>query len=475
MRICPFCKSNIEENWYYCRICNKPLIANLGSALDISFRYPSERLEYNHAELEENEEDFDVIIINDKEIDQQIKKINGILETKETLREPIPGSLLLEKSSLYYKKRDLVNAETNLKLALRNFKEEDDKLNISICYNELGLIQEDNGFFDQAIYNFNRSLEILRKLNDVHKIAMILNNLGNTYYLLNDLEHSYKYYQEALHLSEKENLKFEEIKSASNLVEVLYELKDYKRIERILGSNAQFFNENEDFYGIVYTQIKYGKLYFLQGDYDLSYQHLKDALELIKKTNNTVSIYVKAKLEWEIFYFLGKLHILWENIHDAENLLLQSLEAVRIFGIRDNINEGKILEEIAKAYSVEGDDIRAVEFYKLSYDIFYKFGDNIKCADLKYKIAQLYSESKSNESAAVGYFEEALNIYESIGHTKEAAILLHKLGDYYLHKGMTTLALPNFERARDYFKDLEDNYNVNLLEEKMKSLKETSN
>ena len=474
MRICPFCKSNVEENWYYCRSCNKPLIANLESDLDRSFNYLSERKNYNQSALEDIEEDFDVAIIKDKEIDQKIKKINEILENKETLKEPIPGSLLLKKSSLYYKKRDLANAEKNLKLALKNFKEENDKLNIAICYNELGLIQEDNGFFDQAIYNFNRSLEILREHNDIHKIVMILNNLGNVYYLLKDLEHSYKYYQEALHLSEKENLKFEEIKSASNLVEVLFELKDFNRIERILDRNAQFFNENEDFYGIVYTQIKYGKLYFLQGkDYDLSYQHLKDALDLIKKGNSTVSIYVKAKLEWEVLYFLGKLQLLWENIHNAENLLLQSLEAVRIFGIRDNINEGKILEEIAKVYSVEGEDKRAVEFYKLSYDIYFKFGDNLKCAELKYKIAQLYSEMQCNESAAVEYFEEALKMYENLGHIKEVAILLHKLGDYYLHSGMTDLALPNFERARDYFKELEDNDNVNLLEEKMKSLTET--
>ncbi len=474
MRTCPFCKSNIEESWYYCRSCNKPLIANLEGALDRSFRYPSERLEFNYGELEENGEDFDDTILKNREIDLKIKNINHILENKETLREPIPGALLLEKSSLYYNKRDLVNAEKNLKFAIKNFKEENDELNISICYNELGLIQEDNGFFDQAIYNFNRSLEILRDLNESQKMVMILNNLGNIYYILKDLEHSYRYYQEALHLSENENLKYEEIKSTSNLVEVLYELKDYNRIARILDRNEQFFNENNDFYGIVQTRIKFGKLYFLQGeDYDLAFQQFQYGLALIKKASDNISIYIKAKLEWEIYYFLGKLHLLWENLQNAEDFLLQSLEAVRIFGIRDNINEGKILEEIAHVYSVEGDTKRAVEFYKLSYDIYYKFGNNIKCAELQYNIAELYSDSHRNESEAVGYFEEALKIYESLGHTKEAAILLHKLGDYYLHKNMSNLALPNFEKARDYFKELEDDYLVNILEEKIKSLAET--
>ena len=78
--------------------------------------------------------------------------------------------------------------------------------------------------------------------------------------------------------------------------------------------------------------------------------------------------------------------------------------------------------------------------------------------------------AEQNESEAVSYFEDALNLYESLGHTREVAMLLHKLGDYYLHKGMIALALPNFERAKDYFKDLQDDYSMNLLDEKIKSL-----
>ncbi|KKN45680.1 hypothetical protein LCGC14_0680700, partial [marine sediment metagenome] len=389
---------------------------------------------------------------------------------KEILGEPIPGSLFLEKSSLYYKKRDSSNSAKNLELALKNYKEDNDLLNIAICHNELGLIQEDDGFFEIGIYHFVRALEILKDLNDSQKIIKTLNNLGNAYYLIKDLENAYKFYQEALQLSKQENLRLEEIKSASNLVEVLYLLKDYDRIKRILARNAEFFKENEDVYGIILTDIKNGKLYFIMSkDYDLAYQHLNNALDLIKKIRNKVSIFVRAKLEWECFLYLGKLHLIWDNIIDAENSLLQSLEAVRIFGIRDNINEGEILEELAKIYSIKRDDKRAVEYYNLAYEIYYKFGDNIKCADLKYKIAQLYSNSEK-KSKALDYYEEALNLYEDLGHIKEAAILLHKLGDLYLNKEMINMAITNFTRARDYFKELQDDYNANFLEEKIKSI-----
>ena len=462
MRICPFCKSNIEESWYYCRSCNRPLIANLEN---------SERIEYNHAVWEEDGEIYDNVIIKDEEIDRNLKKIDDILENKEILGETIPGSLLLEKSSLYYKKRDLVNAEKNLELALKNFQEVNDDLNISICYNEIGLIQEENGFFDQAIYNFNRSLEILKELKDSPRIIKILNNLGNVYFLLKDLEHAYENYQEALQQSENENLKYEGIKSASNLVEVLYLLKDYDRIEKILSRNTEFFNQNEDLFGTIQTQIKYGKLYFIKGeDYDLAYQYFVSALELFKKMDETTSIYIRARLEWEVYYYLGMLYLIWDNLLEAENSLMQSLEAVRIFGIRENINEGKILEEMGRTHKLKGDNNRAVEYYKLSYEIYYKYGDKVKSADLKFKIGQLYSNSEDSESNAIVFFEEALNLYENMGHIKEAAILLHKLGDFYLHKGMINMSISNFKKARDYFKDLKDDDSIKLLEEKIKSL-----
>ncbi|MFX1310127.1 MAG: tetratricopeptide repeat protein, partial [Promethearchaeota archaeon] len=393
MKTCPYCGNPIEKSWSYCRSCNKPLITNLEDALDRKVKFPYDEPEIYHLDLEEEDENFDATIIKDNLINEKIKKIDETLERKEILGEPTPGSLLLEKSGLYYKMRDLPNALKNLELALKNFKEENDLLNVAICYNEMGIIQEDNGYFDQAIYQFNRSLEILEELDDKTKIIKVFNNLGNIYFLLKDLEHSYKYYQKAFKLSKQENLVYEEIKSSSNLVEVLYLLKDYDRIKKILARNIEFFKDKEDIYGIIQTQIKYGKLYYIMGeDYDKSYYHLTKALELVNTVKENISIYIKAKLEWECYLYLGKLYNLRDNNTKAEDLFLQSLEAVRIFEIGDNIKEGMILENLAELYVSQGDIEKAIEYYDLSREIFYKFGDNNKNAELKFKIGNLYLE-----------------------------------------------------------------------------------
>jgi len=471
MKTCPYCGNSIEPNWSYCRNCNKPLITNLEDALDRNVRFPYDEPEIYHLDLEEDSDTYDDIVIKDEEIEQKIKKIDETLERKEILGEPIPGSLLLEKSGLYYKKRDLPNASKNLELALKNFKEENDLLNVAICYNEIGIIQEDNGFFDQAIYQFNRSLEILKDLNDKPKIIKVLNNLGNIYFLIKNLEQSYNYYQEAFNLSQQENLIFEEIKSSSNLVEVLYLLQDYDRIRRILTRNLDFFKGNDDIYGIIQTHIKYGKLYYIMGEnYDESHQHLTKALELINRVRDNISVYIKAKLEWECYLYLGKIYKVRDNSTKAENLFLQSLEAVRIFEIGDNIKEGEILENLAELFISKGDIERAIDYYELSCEIFYKFGDNHKNAELKFKIGKIYLEFEEDTSKAIKFFEEALEIFEDLEYFKECAIILHKLGDIYIHKRMIETAISYFERARDYYRTIQDQYNANLLNEKIRSL-----
>jgi len=471
MKTCPYCGKPIENHWSYCRSCNKPLITNLEVALDQNVKFPYNEPESYHLDLEEESGKYDSIVIKDEEIEKKIKEVDEILERKEILGESIPGSLLLEKSSLFYKKRDLPKALQNLEFAIKNFEEDNDLVNIAICHNELGIIHEDNGYFDQAIYHFNRSLEILNELKDFHKIIKVLNNLGNIYFLIKDLEQSYNFYQKAFTLAQEHNLLFEEIKSSSNLVEILYLLKDYDRIKKILARNAEFFKNEEDIYGMIQTQIKYGKLYYKMGEnYEESYHYFTKALDIINTVKGTISIYVKAKLEWECYLYIGKIYHIQNNNTKAEDLFLQSLEAVRIFEIGDNIKEGEILENLAELYISKGDIEKAIEYFELSREIFYKFGDNSKNAELKFKIGKILLEFEEDTTKAINFFEEALEIYEDLEYFKQCAVILHKLGDIYLQKRINETALSYFERARNYYQNIQDDYNVNLLSEKIRSI-----
>jgi len=473
MNNCPFCKEPIKNYWTYCRNCNKPLITNVTDELNKRLFSLHKEDSYRSIDLEEEEEYYNINVIDDESIELELTQLEDQLSESEKLGKDM-GNLLLKKASLFYKKRDFPKALKNLELALENFLEEKDIINVIISHNELGLIHEETGFFDQAIYHFDRALNYLEELNDNTKKIQLLNNLGNVYYLINDLEHSYKYYQEALSLAEKESLEIEAIKTSSNLVEVLLSLKDFNRVKKILKINLEFFTKINDAYGVIQTRIKYGKFYYYLGEdyYDQSYKCLLSVIELINTLKSQISLITQKKLEWECFLYLGHLHSLWDNDLEAEDYFLKSLEAVRTFEVQENIKEGIVLEAIAKFYSLKGEDGKAIDYYSYSKDIYQKFGNKSKIAEMKYHVATIFQDYIQNEQKAILYYEEALEIFESVANAKMAAKILHKLGDIYVSKQMFEQALSNFERAKKFYADIEDEYNKNIVTEKVNSLKD---
>ena len=206
--------------------------------------------------------------------------------------------------------------------------------------------------------------------------------------------------------------------------------------------------------------------------YDQSFTSLTSALELVDGIKNHVSIFLRKKLEWECFLYLGYLHTLWDNL-EAEDYLLKSLEAVRTFEIQENVKEGIVLEAIAKFYSLKGEDKKAIDYFGYSKDIYQKFGDKLKIAEMKYHIAKIFQEYIQDDQKAIKYYEEALEIYENLNKSKIAADIHDKLGDLALSNFEYDLALSNFEVAKKLYTELEDDYNKTILDGKINSLKDT--
>ncbi|MFW9772359.1 MAG: tetratricopeptide repeat protein [Promethearchaeota archaeon] len=466
---CPYCKELIESYWLYCHKCGKPLITNLDDFLfdDSSSSYKDKSYFYTDFEQEPDKNS-----IEDKEIELKLLEIDNELRQRE-LQGEIMGKLLLKKASLYYKVRDFSKSLSNLELALKNFIEEKDLPQVAICHNEIGLIHEERGYFDQAIFHFEESLTILKNNKDNMKIVHVLNNLGNVYYLLKDLEKSYEYYQEALTLAEINHFELEAVKSASNLVEILFNFKDYDRISKILRRNSEFFEKNQDIYGLIQTLIKYGKLNYLLGEiyYEESYQYFNNALELIDNIRDKISVFLKAKLEWECYLYIGKLNLIWNNDELAEVNLIRSLEAIRTFEEEDHINQGIILESLAQLYLLKGEDKKSIEFLNYASNIYKKYGDKVKIAEIKSESARIYNTHLQDPNKAREYYEEALEIFETLNYIKQAAEILNKLGDLCLDNNKFQEASNYFNRSQLYYQDLQDQYNLDLISEKIKSLK----
>lgn len=472
MSYCPYCKNPLQPNWSYCHHCNKPLIVNLQN-----------RFERRAQSLSHFQHNFE------KEIDQrtdsspspsyrqdegylkEIMEIDTTLQEKQDLGAPV-GDLLLKKASVFYQNRNLNSALNILESALKSYEIEQDGLKIAIAHNEIGIIQEDLGLFDNSIYHFQNAIEELKKINEYSHLVQIYNNLANTHFALHELEDSFKYYTEAIQIAERENLLLERIKTSSNLVDVLILLKRYDAAKDILQSNLRFFQQQKDLYGMILTITKFGKLYYNLGSnyYEQAYQSFTDTLDLIDKIRPQISVYIGAQMEWECYYFLGKLNLLWNNDKSAEDFLLKSLESVRTFAIEENLIEGIILESLAELYEMGGKNEKAIDYFNLSIEIYEKYGDDNKIAENKYNIGHIYFDILENDQKALNYLEQSLEIYEYLGYTKEMADILHKIGDIFVYKEDLISALSYFRDAQKLYQDIFDAVNTDLVSEKIRSI-----
>ena len=115
--------------------------------------------------------------------------------------------------------------------------------------------------------------------------------------------------------------------------------------------------------------------------------------------------------------------------------------------------------------------VKSIEFYTLSCEIYYKFGDNKKCAQLKVNIGEKFYVFEEDKSRAIKYLEEALSIYEDLHYIKEKADVHKMLGDIYMINEIPDLALENYKSAQNSYMELQDEDNLKLLEEKIRSLR----
>ncbi|MHA1147063.1 MAG: tetratricopeptide repeat protein [Promethearchaeota archaeon] len=471
LHYCPYCKNPLEPNWSYCYYCNKPLLVNLQNNLKRKGHSISQF--QNNLEKIELQRGIDSLSNQKQEVEysRELLKLEQLLKKKELLGEPV-GDILLKKASLFYQNRDLNSALNILESALKGYETEENISKIAIAHNEIGIIQEDLGLFDSAVYHFQMAIDNLKKTDEFSNLVQIYNNLANVHFALHELEDAYKYYIEALQLAKRKNMIIEKIKTSSNLVDVLLLLNKFSEAKEILEYNLSIFKQQNDLYGITLTLTKFGKLYFNLGNnhYEQAYQSFNDALEIIKRIKARVSIYIVAQMEWECFYYLGKLHLSWNNDKTAEDFFLKSLEAVRTFEVDDSLIEGIILESLAELYEISGRNKKAIDYFKLAIQIYQKFGDDYKVAENKSNIAHIYFEILEDQKNALIFLEESLELFEYLDSTKEKADTLHKIGDIHVYNEDLSLALSYFKDALELYQEIFDAVNTDLISEKIRSI-----
>jgi len=149
--------------------------------------------------------------------------------------------------------------------------------NLDASYNNMGVIYEKRSEFDLAIQMFEKSLEIRRENDDAHGIATSLNNLGVVFTKKGDLTLAMQYHKQSLEQKQTIGDLHGEATSLANLGVVAEKERNYETAEAYFIKSLQISHEINDQRGVstqysnlaeIYAQTEKheeAEIFFLKG------------------------------------------------------------------------------------------------------------------------------------------------------------------------------------------------------------------
>lgn len=319
-----------------------------------------------------------------------------------------------------------------------------------------------NGEFEKSITLLEELLSTAKKNIDEEKKCEIFLRLGLLYWNIGDLDQSSDYYNQALHIAEKLNLKSKQQESKAAI---------------------QIFNLYSD-----------GKKYRSSGQYDQSIKSFQESIYLTKEIRS-IEHEVKCLRQLSITYWiinnLSKFLTLNEEALKAAQKLNHKIEEARCLnnigiyydkndnyskalsyyqsslGIIQNFvsnktEEANLLNNIGIIYIDLGYYDKAIDSLKRSLEIDRQLENDISISkDLinigsAYRYKAIESGNKGDFYEALDYYSECLQIIKKIQDEKTEIQILNNIGSVYSDLENYNDALKNFQKAYKKAEEIED-------------------
>ncbi|MGF1585010.1 MAG: tetratricopeptide repeat protein [Bacteroidales bacterium] len=291
-----------------------------------------------------------------------------------------------------------------------------DKKGMADALNRIGNARYFETEYDEALVNYQRSLDIRMDISDLKGILASYNNL----YLVNDIlgnnELAFEYINKAVELSQKiENKR--DIAYYSNIQgSVLSGLFDFSNAGISLERALEIYESMDDVQGMASVITTKGNMYHRMTMYDAAQECFFRALELFKKSGDLNGVAST----------LNYIGIVYRQLNNLE---------------------------------------MALEYYNQSLDTYNKIGGIRRgIASVQNNIGIIWFE-RNDYTTALDYYSQALQSYEKINYLSGIAITSHNTGILHARLGNYIDAMESYQRSVDinissgnYF-NLANNYN----------------
>jgi serine phosphatase RsbU (regulator of sigma subunit) len=187
---------------------------------------------------------------------------------------------------------------------------------IATSLNDIGLIFDKQGDFENAMINYEKSLVLYKSLNDKQSVAILLNNIGKIYKEVKDFNKALEFYNEVVVIN-----------------------KDFNNLYNV---------------GVAFNNI--GEIYSLNGEYVKSLSYYNRSLDIYTKIDSKKGIASTLNK-------IGEVEIKLNNYNKAQKLLNQS------YVIYNELKFPRELSIVAKnlydVYKFQKNNSKALEFYEV--------------------------------------------------------------------------------------------------------------
>jgi len=254
--------------------------------------------------------------------------------------------------------------------ALKIFEVIDYKKGIAACYNDIGNInayQENN---DIALSYYLKSLKIKEEIGDKKGIALCNGNIGAIYTLVHRYDLAIKYYLKSLKTSEELGDKHEMAICYDNLGELQFDNGNFNRAIIFCSKSLILYQEINDKEGISMSNANISQMYNKLNKFDdaiaygtksLAYSKEINALPCERYANEYLAdSYIGLKNFKQAFFHYQRFKILNDSIFNIE----KQKEIMKMEAIYQGEKKQKEIEILEKDEKLKTAEIRKVQLQK---------------------------------------------------------------------------------------------------------------
>ena len=314
-------------------------------------------------------------------------------------------------------------------------------------YIRKGNVSFDANNLDSAIFYFNKSIEVLKPLNNhnIDQIADARKNIGVAYINQGKYNLAKEYFDQALPIYEYNHDSTGIGDCLNNIGVVCHYKGEYSESVRyyLKALEIREFSLGRLNQRVGYSYQNIGNAYNLLGKFELSLHYLQTGLEIQKELSGVNSLDVAS-----IYNVLG---IVTNKTGDYDKALEYHNKALSIKKKLAGENSEEVAESyinMAVVYKEKGDYSLALEYTKRAIDIYAKFyGANHPYIAGFYANAGILEQLLDNLPQAENYFMQTLTIYQA--HFGSGYI---KMAMLYENMGILEVEHDHYAKAYDYLK-----------------------